>query len=335
VAPSAEPPVPGNDLLAVEGLEVRFAARGGDVAAVRGVDLAIGPGERVGLVGESGSGKSVTALSVLGLVPTPPGRITGGRIVFAGDDLVQAPLSRLTEVRGRRIAMVFQDPASSLNPLMPVGDQIAEAVRRHDGLSPRAAWKRAVDMLGRVRLPDPARLAKARPHELSGGMRQRVVIAMALACEPDLILADEPTTALDVTTQAQVLDLLTELCRAQGSGLILISHDIAVVAQTCERAAVMYAGELVEMGSVGALVRAPLHPYTQALIACTPQLGQGRQSLQPIEGRVPPPGSIPPGCTFAPRCPQAVDACRAAPVALESFGAGRRARCIRAKEWAP
>jgi peptide/nickel transport system permease protein len=329
----AGPADPAGDLLAIRDLEVRFAARGGDFAATRGVDLSIGAGERVGLVGESGSGKSVTALAVLGLVPTPPGRIAGGRILFDGDDLVRTPLAALTALRGRRIAMVFQDPASSLNPLMPVGAQVAEVLRRHEGLSPRAARDRAVDMLGRVRLPDPARIARARPHELSGGMRQRVMIATALACAPDLVLADEPTTALDVTTQARILDLLSELCRDQGSGLLLISHDIAVIAQTCARVAVMYAGEVVETGPTDAVVRRPLHPYTQALLACAPRLGAGRRGFTPIAGRPPRPGALPPGCVFAPRCPHAVDACTAAPVEMGRFPGGRAARCIRVDQW--
>jgi peptide/nickel transport system permease protein len=322
-------------LLSVQNLETQFHV-GGDVhRAVNSVSFDVGRNEAVGIVGEAGSGKSVTAMSILGLVPTPPGKITSGRILFEGEDLVGAPLSYLQGVRGGRIAYIFQDPITTLNPLLPVGEQVAESLRRHQGLSHRAAAGRAVELLDRVRIPEPRQKASAYPHQMSGGQRQRVVIAMALANDPALLIADEPTTALDVTTQARVLELLDELRRETGAALIFITHDLGVVSEVCDRVLVMYAGRIVETGGVAEVFERPRHPYTERLLACVPILGEPERAIDAIAGLPPALDRLPPGCAFAPRCPHARDACRKGEIGLDEIAPGHMTRCIRARELAP
>ena len=322
--PGAEARLP----LAIRGLRTQFRVGRSVFAAVGGVDIAIGPGQAVGIVGESGSGKTVTALSVLGLVATPPGRIEGGEILHHGEDLVGAPLSRLQEVRGRRIAYVFQDPQTTLNPLLPAGEQVAESIRRHQGLGRAAAMRRAIELMDMVRIPDPAHKAGAYPHELSGGQRQRIGIAMALANDPEIIVADEPTTALDVTTQARVLALLNDLRRERGVALLFISHDLGVVSMLCDVAHVMYGGRVVESGPVARVLARPRHPYTQRLLACAPALGRRDRPVRPIPGLPPSTDALPPGCAFAPRCDLAQPRCRQGEIAFAEVGPGHRAACV-------
>jgi len=317
----------GGTALSVRGLETRFEPGGAVLRAVRGVDLTIAPAECLGIIGESGSGKSVTALSLTRLVASPPGVITGGRADFAGEELIGAPFRRLRALRGDRVAYIFQDPLSTLHPLMRVGDQLAEAIRVHHAVPLAEARERAVALLGDVRIPNPDSRLRAYPHELSGGMRQRVGIAMALANGPDLLIADEPSTALDVTVQAEILALLDELRREKGLALIFITHDFGVVAQLTDRVAVMYAGEIVEEGPTEAVLATPAHPYTRRLIACVPELGGGRRRLEAILGLPPALDALPGGCAFAPRCDKAREACRAGPVALAGEGA-RAVRCL-------
>ena len=316
--------------LAVRGLETHFAIGREVYLAVNGVSFAVRPGESVGLVGESGSGKTVTALSIAGLVATPPGRIVGGEILHHGEDLVGAPLSRLQAIRGSRIAYVFQDPQTTLNPLIPVGEQIAESIRRHQGLGRAASMRRAVEIMDAVRIADAAGRARSYPHELSGGQRQRTGIAMALANDPEVIVADEPTTALDVTTQAQVLALLNELRRARGAALVFISHDFGVIAEVCDSVHVMYGGRIVESGAVADVLASPRHPYTQRLLACVPELGRPNRTIHPIEGLPPAANALPEGCAFAPRCDLAEARCRRGDIELTAVGEGRLVRCVRA-----
>ncbi|MEA1674641.1 ABC transporter ATP-binding protein [Nitrospirillum sp. BR 11163] len=318
-------------LLEVRGLKTWFDTARGTVRAVDGVDFHVDRGETLALVGESGSGKSVTAYSLLRLL-APPGRVVGGRALFDGVDLLTLDAARLRALRGGRIAMIFQEPMTALNPVMTVGAQVAEAVRLHSPVSRRQAWDRAVELLDRVRIPAAATRARSYPHELSGGMRQRVVIAMALACQPDLLIADEPTTALDVTTQAQILDLLRDLQRDMGMALILITHDLGVVAEVADRAAVFYAGRVVEQGPVAGLFDRPRHPYTRGLLASLRlENAVPGTRLPEIAGTVPSLLDLPPGCAFAPRCGQATDACRlATPVLATSMldgGDGWQAAC--------
>ena len=318
-------------LLDVQALRTQFRVGADTYQAVGGVSFAVRPGEAVGIVGESGSGKTVTALSILRLVATPPGRIAGGHVLFQGEDLVRAPLSRLQDVRGDRIAYVFQDPLTTLNPLIPVGEQVAEGIRRHQPVGRAEAWRRAVALLESVHIPDAARRAFSYPHELSGGQRQRVGIAMALANAPDLIVADEPTTALDVTTQARVLKLMNERRHALGAALVFISHDFGVIAELCDRVHVMYGGRIVESGPVAEVLARPAHPYTARLLACVPRLGSGKRAVAPIPGLPPATNALPPGCAFAPRCDLAVEACRTGEIPLLVVGEGHAARCIRAE----
>ncbi len=291
----------------------------------------VGKGRSLGIMGESGSGKSVTALSVLGLVPTPPGRIMDGSVEYYGEDLIGAPLDRLRHYRGNRIAYIFQNPMTSLNPLISCGEQIAEAVRRHQGVSQEEAWKRALELMEKVHIPDAANRLAAYPHELSGGMRQRVGIAIALANDPDVVIADEPTTALDVTIQAQILRLLEELRERYGMSLVFISHDFGVISEICEKVVVMYSGEVVEVGTVDEIHENPLHPYTRRLMACVPRIGERGRNMDAIPGLPPALDELPTGCRFADRCDIAIEACRAAPVELRDFGE-RKARCIRVEE---
>ena len=303
-------------LLEVEGLKVEFDTWDGRVRVLDGVDFALGPSETLGIVGESGCGKSMTALAIMGLVPKPAGHVTDGAIRYRGEDLVKASGARMRELRGNRVAMIFQEPMTSLNPVFTVGDQIAEAARLHLGLSARDAGKRAVEMLRAVHIPEAERRVGEYPHQFSGGMRQRVMIAMALACEPEVLIADEPTTALDVTVQAQIFDLLEELRATKGTAIVLITHDMGAIAEMADRVVVMYAGRKVEEGPVDAILERPAHPYTQGLLACRPNLQIGRVSARPqlreIPGVVPPLRLLGKGCAFADRCPQARPRCTGA-----------------------
>ena len=314
-------------LLDIKGLQTSFDTRAGTVRAIDGVDLQVDRGETVALVGESGSGKSVTAYSILRLLPRGQGRITGGSIRFDGTELTTLPESSLRALRGNRISMIFQEPLSALNPVLSIGWQIVEAIRLHRRVGRREAWEQAVELLAHVGIPSPAQRALEHPHQLSGGMRQSAVLAIALACEPDLLIADEPTTALDVTTQAQILELLQRLQAERGMGLLLITHDLGVVAEVADRAAVMYAGRVVEQASVAALFEAPAHPYTEGLLAslAIEALTPGTR-LPEIAGTVPSLLEMPPGCAFAPRCGHASASCQAQrPEAV--LREGRRVAC--------
>jgi oligopeptide/dipeptide ABC transporter ATP-binding protein len=326
VAATIEPP-----LLEVENLRVDFFTRRGTVQAVRGVTYQLHRGETLGVVGESGSGKSVMAQTLLGLVELP-GRITGGDVRWKGASLVHGADETLARVRGKEIAMVFQDPMTSLNPLFTVGTQITEVCRRHLGSSKKAAHARAVELLDLVGIANPSQRVKQYPHEMSGGMRQRVLIAMALACEPELLVADEPTTALDVTIQAQILELVAELQERLGLAVLLITHDLGVVAGLCDRVAVMYAGKLVEIASADDLYATPAHPYTAGLLNSTPRLDVVMPRLVSIDGAPPDLVDPPVGCPFAARCPIAVTQCLEAMPGLKTYDGGRRAACWRAFE---
>jgi peptide/nickel transport system ATP-binding protein len=317
-------------LLIIEGLRTAFRTASGRFSAVDGVDLALQRGRTLGIVGESGCGKSVLSLSIMRLVP-PPGQIEAGRIMFAGEDLLMLPPSRMRELRGSRIAMIFQEPMTSLNPVYTVGTQIVEATRAHEpGASAADLRARAIEALARVRLPSPQSTFDEYPHRLSGGMRQRVMIAMALAGKPDLLIADEPTTALDVTVQAQILDLLRELQRDTGMAMILITHDLGVIAGMADEVAVMYAGRIVERAPVAAVFDDPQHPYTIGLLGSVPRLDNARERLLAIGGSVPARSAWPPGCRFAPRCVFAISECARSDPPLLPIEAGHTAACIRA-----
>jgi peptide/nickel transport system ATP-binding protein len=320
-------------LLQIRGLKTHFATDEGMVHAVDGVDLAVGRGETLGVVGESGCGKSVTALTVMRLIATPPGRIVAGEILWRGRDLVRLPQDAMRAIRAKEIAMVFQEPMTSLNPVYTVGEQIAEVIRLHQGLGRRAALERAVEMLRLVHIARPEHRVSDYPHQFSGGMRQRVMIAMALACEPQLLIADEPTTALDVTIQAQILELLAELKAKLGMAMMLITHAMGVIAETAQRVAVMYAGKVVEEAPVGELFRAPRHPYTQGLIRSIPRIDLAaarKQRLEAIPGVVPSLLEPGPGCRFAPRCPHARAECGETPP-LRGLLPGHKVACVRAE----
>jgi oligopeptide transport system ATP-binding protein len=319
-------------LLAVDRLRVSFCSRDGTVRAVDDVSFSLEPGETLGLVGESGSGKSVTCLSIMGLVPGPAGRVDGGSVLFEGVDLLRCGPRRLRQLRGRRLAMVFQDPMGALNPCMTIWAQVAEPLLVHQGLGRRAARERAVAALQAVGIVDAARRADAYPHEFSGGMRQRAMIAMALITRPALLVADEPTTALDVTVQAQVLDLLRHAARATGMAMIYVTHDLAVAAHLCDRVAVMYAGRVVETGPTRALFARPRHPYTRALQRSIPALQPKGRGLFTIPGHPPDLARRPAGCAFAPRCPDAVDACRSANPALLPLDGAHACACLRVQK---
>ena len=315
-------------LLEIENLQTHFFTADGVVKAVDGVDLTIPHGKTLGLVGESGCGKSVTALSIMRLVQSPPGRIVGGRITFDGADLLRLPEDQMNRVRGGRISMIFQEPMTSLNPLLRVGEQISEAVVLHEKVSNRAALDRAIQMLRQVEIPSPERRVSAYPHELSGGMRQRVMIAIALACRPALLIADEPTTALDVTIQAQILDLLRALQREMGMSLLLITHDLGVVAEMADEVAVMYAGKVVEQAPVVTLFEDPKHPYTQGLLSSIPTLESNKaERLNVIRGSVPSLARLPAGCVFNPRCPHVMDVCREQMPVLKPVSVEQTVRC--------
>ena len=332
IEPSTRPDGAGDrPLLEVRGLDVAFRTSAGPVRAVNGVDLEVGAGEIVGLVGESGSGKSVTSRAVMGLLPRRTSTIRGS-IRFEGDELVGLPERAYRHVRGERVAMIFQDPMTALDPLYAAGDQVSEALRFHFGLSREAARTRVLELLTQVGLSDAAAVSDAYPHQLSGGMRQRVMIAMALACEPRLLIADEPTTALDVTIQAQILRLLRDLVHERGMALLLITHDLGVVHELCSRAVVLYAGRVVETAPVADLFTAPRHPYTGGLAASIPSIAARRRRLPQIPGTPPDPARLPAGCAFAPRCPAAIDRCRTEQPELVAVGTGRTAACHRSDE---
>ena len=319
-------------ILEIDSLKTYFHTRDGTVRAVDGVSIHVDRGETLSIVGESGCGKSVTAMSVLRLLPVPPASIEGGRILFDGEDLLQVSEERMRDIRGNQISMIFQEPMTSLNPVMPVGRQIAESLELHQGLARRAAAERSVEMLDLVQIPEPRRRADEYPHQLSGGMRQRVMIAMALACNPAILIADEPTTALDVTIQAQILDLMLQLKEQIGAAIVFITHDLGVVAETAQRVVVMYAGRKVEEAAVADLFARPLHPYTLGLMGSIPKLaaralsGQ-RSRLAEIPGVVPSLRREARGCTFAPRCPFVRDRCRDQTPALEAQGDNRLVAC--------
>ena len=318
-------------LLEVTDLQTHFPTKGGLVRSVDGVSFTIGEGELLGLVGESGCGKSITALSIMRLISSP-GKIVGGSIKFKGEELTTAGEERLREIRGNDIAMIFQDPMTSLNPVFTVGEQIAEALRLHRKLDKKAAWQAAIDAMREVAIPSPERRANDYPHQLSGGMRQRVMIAMALACDPELLIADEPTTALDVTIQAQILELLDGLRVSRKLAVLLITHDLGVVAEVADRVCVMYTGKIVEESRVEELFADPKHPYTRGLLRSVPKLSEAgsakTERLKTIDGTVPSPTDLPKGCHFAPRCEDRFDACFAAPVPLIELSAETRVRCL-------
>jgi oligopeptide/dipeptide ABC transporter ATP-binding protein len=313
--------------LSVRDLRTEFRIRGTWHAAVDGVSFDVAANETLALVGESGCGKSITALSVMGLVPRPQGRIAGGSVRLRGEELVGLPEATLETLRGERMGMIFQEPMTALNPVLPVGFQVAEPIVVHRGVTRAAAEAEALRLLEEVKIPSARTRFGEYPHQFSGGMRQRVMIAMALACRPAVLLADEPTTALDVTIQAQVLGLLADLQRERGMAVLFITHNLGVVAAIADRIAVMYAGRIVETGAVGAIFASPRHPYTEALFAAIPRIDRDAQALAAIPGRVPPISAMPPGCRFAPRCPLVQPRCREAVPALVEVGEGQRVAC--------
>jgi oligopeptide/dipeptide ABC transporter ATP-binding protein len=318
-------------LLEIQDLRTYFFTDDGEVRAVDGVSYAIGERETLAVVGESGSGKSVTALSILRLIAEPPGRIVGGKILFRGRDLLTAAPAEMRAIRGKAISMIFQEPMTSLNPVYTCGEQIIETLVLHEKIDRREARTRAIEMLKLVGIPLPEQRVDEYPHQMSGGMRQRVMIAMALACRPAILIADEPTTALDVTIQAQILDLLRRLQSELGMAVLLITHDLGVVAETADRVAVMYAGQVVEYCDVADAFRRPLHPYTAGLLASLPKLGDRRETLRVIPGNVPNPARFPKGCRFHPRCPVAQERCLTDPPVL-TFDGTHQSRCWRADE---
>jgi peptide/nickel transport system ATP-binding protein len=318
-------------LLEVEGLKTYFPTRAGVVKSVDAVSFHIGEGELLGLVGESGCGKSITALSIMRLI-SPPGKIVGGSIKFKGEELTTASADRLREIRGNDIAMIFQDPMTSLNPVFTVGEQIAEALRLHRKLNKQDAWKAAIEAMREVSIPSPETRANDYPHQLSGGLRQRVMIAMALACDPELLIADEPTTALDVTIQAQILELLDQLRQTRKLAVLLITHDLGVVAEVADRVCVMYTGKIIEESGVDEIFEKPKHPYTQGLLRSVPKLTavniDKATRLETIEGMVPSPTDLPPGCHFAPRCPFRMERCTKGEIPLYQLANGVTVRCV-------
>jgi len=317
-------------LLEVRGLKTHFATDRGLFRAVDGISFSVPRGRTVGLVGESGCGKSVTSLSVMGLVPSPPGRVEADALMFGGTDVLALPPEDRRKLRGGKMSMIFQEPMTSLNPVHTVGQQIVEAVVAHAAMSPRAAKARAIEMLDLVRIPSPSRRIDDYPHNMSGGMRQRVMIAMALSCEPELLIADEPTTALDVTIQAQILDLLSDLQQRLGMAILIITHDLGVIAEMADEVMVMYAGQIVESARVADIFADPQHPYTIGLLGSIPRLDIERERLATIEGMVPGANNQPKGCRFAPRCPFADARCREAPPPLHDIGSVHRVACWKA-----
>ncbi|MCW3475572.1 ABC transporter ATP-binding protein [Limobrevibacterium gyesilva] len=316
-------------LLEVRDLTTAFKTERGEVTAVEDISFDLDEGEILGIVGESGSGKSVTALTIMGLLPQPPARVVRGSVHFAGELLTGMSETRLERIRGAGISMVFQEPMTSLNPVLTIGEQIMETVRAHEAISVRDQRLRAIEMLDRVGIPSAVRRLGDYPHQMSGGQRQRVMIAMALACRPRLLIADEPTTALDVTIQAQVLDLLMDLRDELGMAIMIITHNMGVIAETADRVLVMYAGRIVEQAPVARLFDRPLHPYTRGLLDCVPTLEQDRNRLVAIPGSLPEPARRPAGCRFAPRCGHRIDACSAAIPPLVAVDASHASACIR------
>ncbi|HEY9898846.1 MAG TPA: ABC transporter ATP-binding protein [Pantanalinema sp.] len=318
-------------LLKVSGLQTHFTTEEGIVKAVDGVDFEVQKGQILGIVGESGCGKSITSLSIMRLVAGPQGKIVGGSILFKGQNLLGLTEAEMREIRGNRISLISQDPMTSLNPVLTVGEQIMEAIVLHQKVDRATARKRAVEALEAVGIPGAASRVDDYPHQFSGGMRQRVIIAMALSCEPELLIADEPTTALDVTIQAQILDLMRDIRTKRGAAVVLITHDLGVVAEMCDHVAVMYAGKVVEYADVNTLFKNPKHPYTQGLLNSTPRLGSKQDRLEPIEGQPPALSRLPQGCSFGPRCKHYVAKCREIPL-LETVEAGHQVRCWLTKE---
>ena len=314
-------------ILDIKNLRTHFVTDQGEVPAVDGIDFYIKKGEIIGVVGESGCGKSVTSLSIMRLIPNPPGKIVGGSVEFKGEDLLRATESRIRKLRGNEIAMIFQEPMTSLNPVFTIGDQMGEPVRLHRKMNKRDAREHTIDMLKKVGIPRPEQIVNEYPHRLSGGMRQRVMIAMAMSCNPALLIADEPTTALDVTIQAQILDLMRSLNQQSGTSIMMITHDLGVVAETCDRVVVMYAGKVVEEGTVEGIFKNPQHPYTKGLIQSVPRMDGSLDRLYSIPGNVPNPGFMPKGCRFAPRCGEAMDPCYEEMPKLITLKEGHQCRC--------
>lgn len=315
-------------VLEIANLQTHFFTDQGEIPAVDGVSIKVHKGEVVGIVGESGCGKSVTSLSVMKLVPSPPGKVVGGQIFFKGEDLAKASMRRMRKIRGNEIAMIFQEPMTSLDPLFTIGDQIIEAIRNHHSMSKKHAKERAIKMLTKVGIPRASEVVDEYPHQLSGGMRQRVMIAIAMSCDPQLLIADEPTTALDVTIQAQILDLMRTLNRENETAILLITHDLGVVAEICDRVIVMYAGKVVEEGDVRSILKNPKHPYTKGLIRSLPKIHQKEEQLYSIPGQVPKPGSVKVGCRFAARCEAAMTRCYEEDPELISIKEGHHCRCF-------
>ncbi len=315
-------------ILDVKHLKTYFFTDDGEIPAVDDVSFSISEGEVLGIVGESGCGKSVTALSTMKLVPYPPGKIVGGEILFKGKDLVPYSEAQMRKIRGNEIGMIFQEPMTSLNPVFTIGRQVSEAIRIHKKVSKEKAREMAIDMIKQVGIARAEEIVDEYPHRLSGGMRQRVMIAMAMSCEPDLLIADEPTTALDVTIQAQILDLMKKLNKEHGTAIMMITHDLGVVAETCDRVIVMYSGKIVEEGDVRSILKNPQHPYTKGLLESLPKVHQQEERLYSIPGNVPKPGSIKGGCSFAPRCKYAFDDCFKESPELVEITPGHTARCL-------
>ena len=319
-------------ILQVKGLCTEFRTVDGTVRAVDGVEFTLNAGETLGIVGESGCGKSVTALSVMQLLPKNTGRIAAGEILFDGKDLVKLRPKELLALHGKDMAMIFQEPMTSLDPVYTIGYQLSEVLRRHCGMNKKQAWERSIQLLRDVGISRPEMIVKNYPHELSGGMLQRVMIAMGLSCNPKLLIADEPTTALDVTIQAQILELMGKLKKEHNTAILMITHNMGVVAEVCDRVLVMYAGYVVEVAEVNDLFDRPSHPYTRGLLKCIPSIDEDRQVLDTIEGTVPPPYAMPKGCRFAPRCPYATPECEKERPELYPIGNGHFCRCFRYKE---
>jgi oligopeptide/dipeptide ABC transporter ATP-binding protein len=315
----------------VKDLSIHFDTEDGTVPAVDGISFSIGRGETLGLVGESGCGKTVTSLAIMRLIPSPPGRIAGGEILFTGENLLTKTDAEMRKIRGNQIAMIFQDPMTSLNPVFTVGDQIGEAIILHQKVHNREARFRAIEMLRKVGIPSPEKRVDEYPHQMSGGMRQRVMIAMALSCNPKLLIADEPTTALDVTIQAQILNLMKELRQELETAIMLITHDLGIIAEFADKVVVMYAGAIIEMADVFELFKTPIHPYTVGLLGSIPRVNETKERLQVIDGAIPSPLDMPQGCLFHPRCKYMMDVCREARPRLSQVKPGHYVRCFRAK----
>ncbi|MGV7219978.1 MAG: ABC transporter ATP-binding protein [Nitrospinales bacterium] len=316
--------------LEIKNLQVNFSSGDGDITAVNGISYCLHKGETLAIVGESGSGKTVSALSILRLIPEPPGKIMQGEILFNSSDILKLNSRDLRSIRGKEIAMIFQDPMTALNPVYTIGNQIEEAVARDNILSKKEKQSRVIELLQRVEIPDPEKNINAYPHELSGGMRQRVMIAMALACNPKILIADEPTTALDVIIQAQILDLLNDIQKETGMSIILITHDLGIVKDIAQRTLIMYAGEIVECGTVEQMFSSPLHPYTKGLINSVPKLGSAgkNERLTEIKGNIPTLNHLPTGCPFHPRCPEAMDECKTNKPSLQKFDGDHQVSCL-------